>query len=192
MAIPSEIPLINTDYVKKLTALNDKVDSNYILAALYVSQDKWIAPILGDALILKLKTDTAAGTISGNYLILRDQYVAKALVWYIMVEILPNLVYKYDNGTLAQRVSDDTQPVSSSEMKEHINRARDNAQFYATKLNDYLCANSSLFTEYSNNVWPQKGPTMPDGGANTFRISEGNSASSFTGAYPPKRLSQLP
>ena len=75
-----------------------------------------------------------------------------------MVEVLPSLVYKLDNGTFAQRTSEDGIGMSDTTMKEFIVRYRSNAEYYTGLLFDYLCANSNLFPEYSANVWPQRAP----------------------------------
>jgi len=191
MAVPAEILLINVDYVKKLTAINQAVDDNFIKAAMYIAQDKWIQPYLGDDLMAKLKADTDAGTIANPYLLLRDTYCAKAIVWWTAVELLPYLTYKIDNGTLVQRISEDSQPVTDQVSKDMIDRARTNAQYYTQRIIDYLCANSASFPEYSSNAWPERSPRTNVKGAMVFSISDGNTASSRTG-NTNIRLSQIP
>jgi len=191
MAVPAEILLINVDYVKKLTAINQAVDDNFIKAAMYIAQDKWVQPYLGDDLMTKLKTDTDAGTIANPYLLLRDSYCAKAIVWWSSVELLPYLTYKIDNGTLVQRISEDSQPVTDQVSKDMIDRARTNAQYYTQRMIDYLCANSASFPEYSSNTWPERSPRTSVKGAMVFSISDGNTASSRTG-NTNIRLSQIP
>lgn len=178
MAIPAEILLINVDYVKKLTPLAQSVDENYIKSAMYIAQDKWVQPILGDSLMRKIKEDTADSSITGVYLTLRDEHIAKVIVWWTMVELAPNLLYKFDNGTIQTRISEDAQPVTATDMKEMTNRFRDNANSYSTRLKEYLCANSSSFPEYSNNVWPDRSPDAPAKGSATFVVSAGSSNSS--------------
>ena len=55
MAIPAKILLVPVDYVKKLTPMNTAVDDNFVKQSLYVAQDKWIRPVLGDALMDKIQ-----------------------------------------------------------------------------------------------------------------------------------------
>jgi hypothetical protein len=186
MAITPEILLTTTDYVKKLTNVNESVDDNFLKAAMYIAQDKWVQPYLGDSLMAKLK----AGSLSGIYLTLRDEYVAKCIVWWVMVEVTPTLVYKIDNGTMAQRVSEDSQPVSDQIMKDAVNRARDNAQYYTDRLIDYLSANSASIPEYSDNVWPERPPKFNVKGSTVMVIGGSNSASSQPSYF--KRISQMP
>lgn len=188
MAIPAEILLVNVDYVKKLTPLSSALDDSYIKAAMYIAQDKWIQPVTGDSLMRKLKEDTADSSITGEYLTLRDEQMAKAIAWWTMVELAPNLLYKFDNGSMQVRISEDAQAATATDMKEMTNRWRDNATYYAKRLEEYLCANSSDFPEYSNNVWPDRSPNAPAKGSATFVISSGSSASSQSTQVTPIRF----
>lgn len=188
MAIPAEILLVNIDYVKKLTPLSTALDDAHVKAAMYVAQDKWIQPITGDSLMRKLKEDTADSSISGVYLTLRDEVMAKAIAWWTMVELAPNLLYKFDNGSMQTRISEDSQAATPTDMKEMTNRWRDNATYYAKRLEEYLCANSSNYPEYSNNVWPDRSPNGAAKGSATFVFSAGSSASSRSHQVVPIRF----
>jgi hypothetical protein len=107
-----------------------------------------------------------------------------------MVEALPSLTYKVDNGTLVQRQSEDSTPVSDVVFKDMLNRAKANAEYYTAVMVDYLCANSNLFPEYSNNQWPQRPPIQMRKGSASYIFSRGNTAmSQDSNDY---RLSQLP
>lgn len=154
----AEILFISDVYIKKYTQVNGAVDSNLLYPSVYLAQDKYLQPWLGTVLYEKLKTDIAGGTLSGNYETLVQDYCQKVVLWWTMVEALPSLVYKLDNGTFVQRTSEDSSPISDATMKDTIVRYRSNAEYYTGLLYDYLCANSALFPEYSANVWPQRSP----------------------------------
>ena len=145
MAIQPEILLITEDYLKKYTAITDAVDPNIIRPAIYLAQDKQITNYLGTDLMNKIKADVSAGTISGDYETLLNDYVLKSLLWWTMVELYPSLLYKHDNGNLVSRQSEDTTPVTKGEMESLKEAARDNARYYTNRLVQYLCYNSSLF-----------------------------------------------
>ena len=66
-----------------------------------------------------------------------------------MVELIPSLYVKMDNGSLVLRVSEDTQTITPDDLHREVERARQNAQFYTYRMYQYLCNNSSLFPEYS-------------------------------------------
>jgi len=103
MAVIPEILLIDETFIKKYTAVNDSVDTAIIRPCIYLAQDKYLVNYLGTDLTNKIKTDAAAGTITGNYETLLDQYVRKMLVWWVMIELYPLLVYKHDNGNIVSR-----------------------------------------------------------------------------------------
>lgn len=154
----AEILFISDVYIKKYTQVNGAVDSQLLYPSVYLAQDKYLQPWLGTNLYNKLKADIAASTLTGDYETLVTEYCQKVVLWWTMVEALPSLVYKLDNGTYVQRTSEDSTPMSDAVMKDMIVRARSNAEYYTGLLFDYLCANSNLFPEYSSNVWPQRSP----------------------------------
>jgi hypothetical protein len=137
-----------------------------------------------------LRDDIAGNTLSGDYQTLVDDYARRVVLWWTMVEALPSLTYKVDNGTLVQRTSEDSSPVSDVVFKDMLNRARANAEYYTALMVDYLCANSSEFPEYSDNVYPQRPPLQMRKGSGSYIFSRGNTATSHD-VYD-YRLSQLP
>lgn len=172
----AEILLIDAQYVKKYTPVNGSVDDNFIYAAMYIAQDKDVQPYLGDSLMAKLKADVAGSGTTGDYTTLLEDYVQRAVCWWTMVNLLPNLAYKVDNGTIVQRTSEDATPVPDNIMKDLKTRAEGNARYYAQRMVDYLCANSQLFPEYSNNQWPQRSPRVDVYGQFNYAFTSGNTA----------------
>lgn len=189
-AIPVEVALINVDYIKKFTNVNGSVDDNILKPCITLAQDKWVQPYLGDDLMAKIKTDVAAGNITGNYLTLYQNYVMRCVCWWTLVEAMPSLMYKIDNGTIVQRTSEDTQPISDEVSKDMINKLQGNARYYTQRLVEYLCANSSLFPEYSSNQYPERCPRTDVYGQFNYGISKGNSSMNV-GGYK-NRLRYLP
>ena len=147
---------------------------------------------LGTDLMNKLKDDVAAGTISGDYQTLLEDYVQKMLLWWVLLDVTPNLCYRMDNGTLVQRQSEDTVPISDAVMKDMIDRARQNAEHYTTRLVDYLCHNSSIFPEYSSNSWPNVSPRTDVTNTLNYQFSTGNTATSYRPTYSRNIINRIP
>jgi len=172
MAIPQEILLINEELLKKYTPLTDAVDPNLIRPCIYVAQDMYLQNFLGTNLTNKLKDDVANNTLANQYETLLNDYVIKLLIWWVMVELYPSLLYKHDNGNLVSRQSEDTTPVTKGEMESLKEKARENARFYTNRMVNYLRFNSSLFPEYTNNtndnIFPDRNPY----GKSSFLISD--------------------
>jgi hypothetical protein len=172
MAIPQEILLINEELLKKYTPLTDAVDPNLIRPCIYVAQDMYLQNFLGTNLTNKLKDDVANGTLTDQYETLLNEYVIKLLIWWVMVELYPSLLYKHDNGNLVSRQSEDTTPVTKGEMESLKEKARENARFYTKRMVDYLRFNTNLFPEYTNNtndnIFPDRNPY----GKSNFLVSD--------------------
>lgn len=173
MALTAEVLFVNPDYMKRLTQLNGSVEDRVMAPAIILAQDKYLQQYLGTDLLNKLKADVSAGTVAGNYATLLDNYVRKATVWWAMLELIPNLYVKLDNGGLVIRTSDDTSPISDSDLHREIENARQNAQFYTTRMVEYLCQNSSLFPEYNSNQSPDMAPDKMVYYQNGLTISTG-------------------
>lgn len=174
MALTAEILFVNPDYLKRMTQLNGGVDDTVMIPAIILAQDKYIQAYLGSDLLNKLKSDVQGGSVSGDYETLLDTYVRKATVWWAMVEMIPNLYVKLDNGGLVIRTAENTGAISQSDLHREIENARQNAQFYTTRMVDYLCANQSSFPEYTSNTSPDMFPQSTVYYQNGMTISIGH------------------
>jgi hypothetical protein len=174
MALQAEVLFVNPDYMKRITQLNGGVEDAVMVPAIILAQDKYLQQYLGTDLLNKLKADVSAGTLTGVYEALLDGYVRKVTVWWTMVELLPNLYVKLDNGGLVIRTSDATAPIGPDDLHREIENARQNAQFYTSRLVEYLCYNQSLFPEYTSNTSPDMFPEYNVYYQNGMTISIGN------------------
>lgn len=151
MALTSEILFVNPDYLKRLTQLNGAVEEAQIVPSLILAQDKYLQQYLGTDLLEKLQTDVSGATLSGAYQTLLDDYVRKVVVWWTMVELLPNLYVQLDNGGLVIRTAENTAAIGADDLHRQVENSRQNAQFYTTRMVEYLSANINSFPEYSSN-----------------------------------------
>lgn len=179
----AEIILINENYVKQYTNVNGAVDANRIYQAVSVAQDLHLEQYLGTDLLNKIKTDVNAETITGAYSTLYESYIKKALLWFTMIELIPAMYYRHDNGSLVKRTSEDAELISQGELDRLIDDARGKAILYTQKMVDYLCANSASFPEYSSNTFPDKHPVKNVQGRSKMVFSSGNSPSSRNTSY---------
>lgn len=190
MALIPKTLMVTVEYLKAYSPINGSVDASLLYPSVYTAQDMHMGAWLGDALYLKLKNDLDNGGPTGNYETLLDDYVRPALLWYVILEALPALTFKIDNGSIVQRTSEDTSPAGADIMKEMRQNALQKAEYYGTRLGEYLCANSALFPEYSANVSPQRCPRSPYRSGLNYAFSRGNSA--MGNNVPFKTIRQLP
>lgn len=173
MPLTAEVLFVNPDYMKRMTQLNGAVEDATMVPAIILAQDKHIQQFIGTDLLNKLKSEVSGSGPTGDYATLLDNYVRKATVWWAMVEMLPNLYIQLDNGGLVIRTGENTATISTSDLHREIENARGNAQFYTTRMVDYLCNNSSSFPEYTSNTG---GDMLPERNAyyqNGMTISRG-------------------
>ena len=174
MALTAEVLFVNPDYIKRITNINASVEDSYLVPSIILAQDKYIQLYLGTDLLEKLKADITAGTVSGDYATLLNSYVRKATLWWTMVDLMPSLYVKIDNGGLVIRTSEDTATISPGDLHRETERARTNAQFYTFRLYRYLCNNSSLFPEYASNTGADMLPQPADYYQSGMSISDGH------------------
>lgn len=91
-----------------------------------------------------------------------------------MVEMLPNLYVKLDNGGLVIRTAENTAAIGPDDLHREIENARQNAQFYTTRMVEYLCHNQTSFPEYTSNTSPDMFPQKTAYFQNGMTISIGH------------------
>lgn len=170
MAIPSEVLLINYEYFKKITQINGSVDDNFVRVGIVLAQDKYVQAYTGQNLMDKIKTDI--DSLSGAYLTLYNNYLVKVVAWWTMVEMVPKLTYKYNNGTLGQYQSEDFNAISDEAMKDEIQRVKSNAEYYTQLMIEYLCDNMSSLPEYATSVTGKRPPRRSPYIGTSFMFSD--------------------
>ena len=167
MGLSAQVIFIDASYIKAYSHIDGSVDEKDMLPSIIQAQDSQIQPILGTELFKKLKTEITAGSISGDYDTLLNDYVRMATLKWFLVHFYPYLQGKIMNGTIGSRNVDNITALSQNEVARLIDIERSNAQFYSERLIEYLQNNSSLFTEYTSNSGADMNPetqTYSEGG----------------------------
>ena len=157
--------LVKPKDVKRLTALGGSVDVDNFIQFIKMAQDMEIQNVLGTKLYDRLQLDVSGGTLSGDYETLLNDYVKDCLIHYAMAYYTPFAAYTISDGGVYKHRSENSDTASKDEVEALEARSLDKAQFYTRRLNDYLCWNSSLFPEYTQN---QNGNMYPDSAAGDF------------------------
>jgi hypothetical protein len=157
------------DIVKR-TVLGGNVDPEKIIPFVKTAQDKYLLLILGTRLFDKMQNDIAAGTLSGRYLTLQNEYIIDTLVHYALVEALPFIAYTFGNGSISRNINAEqgTAP-TKNDVDFLLQKELATAQFYAERLTTHLIAHNDWYPEYvlstgfSDNVYPDKGQQYRNG-----------------------------
>ena len=84
--------------ISVFTAANGSIDSDKLLPFINQAQDIHIQNYLGTDLYNKIQADIVAGTLTGNYLNLVNDYIKDMLLHWSMVEYLPYAGVNIANG----------------------------------------------------------------------------------------------
>jgi len=149
-----------SDIVKN-TALNANVDTDKFIQFIALAQEIHVQNYLGTDLYNKISSDIIAGTLSGDYLSLVNDYIQPMLIHFAMIEYLPFAAYSISNGGVFKHNSENSSLASKDEIDFLIQKERDYAEYYAQRFIDYMSFHaSSKFSEYySNNnedIYPDK------------------------------------
>lgn len=152
---------VNEDKLKSSTAINYNVDTAFLLPFLKIAQDKHLQIILGTKLYDKLQNDIAGvedATLTGAYKTLVDDYIQDAIIHYALVEALPFISFQIKNGSITQKNSENGTAATRQDVDYLVQKERDSAEFYGQRIVEYLCNDSSLFPEYSQNTGADLNP----------------------------------
>lgn len=152
---------IKREDIVKNTALSGSVDTDKFIQFIKLAQEIHVRNYLGSDLYEKISADIIAGTLTGSYLSLVNDYIQDMLIHYAMSEYLPFAAYTISNGGVHKHSSESSQIASKSEIDILIAKERNYAEYYTNRFLDYMSFNaSSKFPEYySNNneeIYPDK------------------------------------
>ena len=142
---------ISEDRLKQSTALNYNIDTEFLLPFVKTAQDKHLQAILGTKLYDRIAVLIKAGSLSGDYENLVNEYIQNALVHYSVMEALPFISYKIANGSITQKNSENGTAATREDVDWLISKERDSAEFYGQRIIEHLIYNQSKFPEYNTN-----------------------------------------
>jgi hypothetical protein len=140
-----------TDLVKN-SIIDGNVDTDKFIQFIKVAQQIDIQNLLGSDLYNKISADIVAGSLAGNYLSLVNTYVQPTLIWFAQMNYIPFAAYQIKNGGVFKHSSETAQNVDKNEVDYLVAKAREYANYYSTRLVDYLSFNDNLFPEYNTNT----------------------------------------
>jgi len=140
-----------TDLVKN-SIIDGNVDTDKFIQFIKVAQQIDIQNLLGTDLYNKIGVDILAGNLAGNYLTLTNSYIQPTLIWFAQMNYIPFAAYQIKNGGVFKHSSETAQNVDKNEVDYLVSKAREYANYYSTRMVDYLSFNDNLFPEYNTNT----------------------------------------
>ena len=120
------------DLVKN-TALNANVDTDKFIQFIKIAQEIHVRNYMGTDLYNKISADIIAGTLSGDYLDLVNDYIQPMLIHYAMTEYLPFAAYTISNGGVFKHSSENSTIANKEEVDLLISKERDYAEYYTQR-----------------------------------------------------------
>jgi len=147
----SYILFISEAKLKDSTAINLNVDVELLLPYVRQAQKLYVETKLGTDLTDKLKAEITAGTLTGAYKTLVDDYIGDMLPNWAFYHAIPFLRFKIENGNIYSKTSETGAALSTEEAQHLREEVRNTAEYYTERMIDYVCNNTSSFPEYSTN-----------------------------------------
>jgi hypothetical protein len=135
--------LLSVDILKERTTIHGNIDEKLLYPEIKTAQDMYIHPVLGTALYNKIINEVEAGSITGDYKNLLDNYIIDTLIYYVLAGLPEALSFQIWNKGVVRKQGDNTELPSMSDLIDISNKYRVRADWYAERLNKYLKQNAT-------------------------------------------------
>ncbi len=142
--------MISEARLKKLTSIHANVEPDELLPFVTQAQDLKLQDVLGTKFYKNLKDSIADDTLTTEEEELLNDYIAPFLAQYALYYALPSINYKVTNKAVLNPSSEESLNADLEQLKYLRQSVRDTAEFYESRLRDYLCDFSDYFPDYVN------------------------------------------
>jgi hypothetical protein len=149
---------ITRNDIIKNSPLQGAIDADALLPFMRTAQDKYLKNLLGTVLFDYLQDRITANTVSTlsiYYQDLLNDYIKNTLIWYGCVEYIPFSSVQFKSNGAVKQQSEQAVAPSKSEIDYLLNKALNNADYYALRLQNYLVAYSNNIPQYLESVGNQ-------------------------------------
>ena len=145
--------IISETKLRDFTDLNNNVDSLFLKNAVRVAQDLEIQRITGSKLYRKILSDIDAGTLTGVYATLVNDYIVDALLYWAYYYALEDLYIRpRNNGVLRATGGENSEGVDLNIFNVKRQSQKNKAEWYSEKLSEYLIENTNTFPELNEST----------------------------------------
>lgn len=145
--------LISESKLKRFTDINNNLDVDLISSVIREAQIIHITRLLGSKLYDKILADVDAGTLTGEYKALVDEYVQDALIYWSYYESLETIYLRPRNAGLVKPTGGENNIDADIALYDKKRQSiKNKAEYFSERLVDFLCYNNSLFPEYGQEV----------------------------------------
>jgi hypothetical protein len=137
----------------KTSPLQGSIDSDRLLPFIKTAQEKYILNLLGTVLYYKLQADVEGSIpFTGIYEELMNDHIKPTLIWYSVVEYLPFSAVQFKSEGAVKHESEQSRAVNKTEIDYLIQKSADNAEWYSTRMQNFLIAYNNQIPEFYESV----------------------------------------
>jgi len=149
---------ISRNDIIKNSPLQGAIDADALLPFVRTAQDKYLKNLLGSVLFFFLQVQIENDNVinlSIYYRDLLDDHIKNTLIWYACVEYIPfsNIQFK-SNGAVKQQSEQGVAP-TKAEIDYLLQKAQENGDYYALRLQNYCISYSQFMPQYLASVGNQ-------------------------------------
>lgn len=132
--------LISETKLKNFTNINKNVDMDVLKAEVQIAQDVDLQTLLGTKFYNHLlsQVSSTGNTFNADETTLVNDYIQPYLIQQAYFRAMPSIMYRSMNRSIVQGSMENAEPVSIETFKYLRNIQKQTADFYMTRLQDYL------------------------------------------------------
>ena len=149
---------ITRNDIIKNTPLQGAIDADRLLPFVRTAQDKYMLDLLGTVLFYYLQekiTDGSVSSLDVYYQDLLDDHIKNTLIWYSCVEYIPFSSVQFKSEGAVKHLSEQSVAPGKNEVDYLKQQAQQNADYYATRLQNYLISYSEQIPQYLESIGNQ-------------------------------------
>lgn len=150
--------LISEDTLKTETVLNDNVSPEYFGSAIETAQEIYLQQLIGSSLLNDLCNKVKNDSLTADDKTLLDEYITPFLKFKVLAEVTLPLAFKYRNAGVLQTNNEYVYNTGIKDVFQLASHYDQRANFFAIRMTDWLCANSTKFPAYHNTTTGELSP----------------------------------
>lgn len=178
----ANVLFITAEYLKENSVIESNTEEKLLVVKILQAQEIEIVSTIGSGLYNELKTKVVAGTITGKYLTLMEDYIQPCLVEWTLWRLTPYMTNKFENSSIVQKNGENSISIDMNKEIYLRKEIKQVAEVYSERLKNYLCENESTFPLFQN----------PGSGRDVIQPNKNNySCGMFLEDLPSKGYSEL-
>jgi hypothetical protein len=150
--------LISEDTLKTETILNDNVSAEYFGPSIECAQEIYLQQLIGTSLLNDLCEKVRDNRLNDDDKTLLDEYITPYLKFKVLAEVTLPIAFKYRNAGIVQTNNEYVYNTGLKDAQQLATHYDQRANFFAIRLTDWLCANSTKFPAYHNTTTGELSP----------------------------------